>query len=97
MFVRVVVEVLVVHPRLVGAIAPAFGVMGAGALAVAGWHYRRAATASAGGGEVILRSPFSLTEAAKFALVFAVVLVVFKIVQRHYPGGGRSWSPGSRA
>ncbi len=87
MFVRVVVEVLVVHPRLVVSIAPAFAAMGVAAAAVAWLHYRRAVPP--GGGEVHLRSPFSLTEAAKFALFFALVLVVFKIVQQHYPAQGQ--------
>jgi uncharacterized membrane protein (DUF4010 family) len=62
--------------------------MGAGAAAAAWWHYRRASSAAAAGGGLVLRSPFSLTEAAKFALFFAFVLVVFTIVQRHYPEQG---------
>jgi len=88
MFVRVVVEVLVVYPRLVLAIAPAFAAMGAAAGVVAWWHYRRVSSSAAAGGDVILRSPFSLTEAVKFALFFALVLVVFKIVQGRYPEQG---------
>jgi uncharacterized membrane protein (DUF4010 family) len=43
---------------------------------------------TAAGGDLALRSPFSLTEAAKFALFFAVVLVVLKLVQGHYPEQG---------
>ena len=88
MFVRVVVEVLVVHPRLVAQIAPAFGAMGVAAAVAAWWHYRRASSAAAAGGDLALRSPFSLTEAVKFALFFALVLVVFKVVQEHYPEQG---------
>jgi uncharacterized membrane protein (DUF4010 family) len=89
MFVRVMIEVLVVHPRLLGPIAVPFAAMGAVAGALAWRHYRRATSTALAGGEVIGRSPFSLTEATKFALVFAVVLVVFKIAERHAPGGGQ--------
>jgi uncharacterized membrane protein (DUF4010 family) len=88
MFIRVVVEVLVVHPRLLAQIAPAFGGMGVAAAVAAWWHYRRASSGAAAGGELALRSPFSLTEATKFALFFALVLVVFKVVQGHYPEQG---------
>jgi uncharacterized membrane protein (DUF4010 family) len=89
MFVRVVVEVLVVHAPLVGLLAVPFAAMGAGAGLVAWWLYRRATSAAVTGDEVILRSPFSLTEAVKFALFFALVLVVFKIVEGRFPGQGQ--------
>ncbi|HWR96954.1 MAG TPA: DUF4010 domain-containing protein [Candidatus Methanoperedens sp.] len=88
MFVRVLIEVLVVHPGLVAQVAPAFAAMGAAAAAAAWWHYRCASSAAAAGGELVLHSPFSLTEAVKFALFFGLVLVVFKIVQGHYPEQG---------
>ena len=35
-----------------------------------------------------LRNPFSLTAAAKFALVFAAVLLLVKVTQFYFPGGG---------
>ena len=89
MFVRVVVEVLVVHAPLVGLLAVPFAAMCAGAGLVAWWLYRRATSAAVTGDEVILRSPFSLTEAIKFALFFALVLVVFKIVEGRFPGHGQ--------
>lgn len=89
MFARVVIEVLVVHPPLVGTIALPFAAMGAGAGFVAWWHYRRAASTAVPVGEVIVRSPFSLTEAVKFALFFAIVLVLFRLVERHAPGQGQ--------
>ena len=37
---------------------------------------------------VPLRNPFSLLAATKFGLLFAVVLVLVTLVQRHFPGGG---------
>ena len=89
MFVRVVVEVLVVNAPLVERLAVPFTAMGAGAGLVAWWHYRRATSAAVTGDEVIPRSPFSLTEAVKFALFFALVLVVFKVVEGRFPGQGQ--------
>ena len=87
MFVRVVIEVLVVYPALVVDIAPAFAAMAPAGGAIAWLHYLRAVPA--GGSEVPLRSPFSLTQASKFALVFAVVLVLFKVVQQRFPDQGQ--------
>jgi len=89
MFVRVVVEVLIVNAPLVEQIAVPFAAMGAGAGLVAWWLYQRATSAAVTGGEVIQRSPFSLTEAVKFALFFALVLVGFKVVELHAPGQGQ--------
>ncbi len=39
-------------------------------------------------GEVALKTPFSLTAAVKFALLFAVVLLVVALARRHFPGQG---------
>lgn len=39
-------------------------------------------------GEVEIENPFSLTAAAKFAALFAVVLLAVKIVQEHFPPSG---------
>ncbi len=89
MFVRVVVEVLVVNVRLLGGIAVPFAAMGAVAGAVAWWYYRHASSRAVADGEIIGRSPFRLTEAVRFALFFAVVLVVFKIVEGQAPGRGQ--------
>ena len=35
-----------------------------------------------------LRNPFSLTSAAKFAVLFAAVLLLVKLAQLYFPGGG---------
>ena len=89
MFVRVVVEVLVVNASLVPRLLIPFVAMGvtSGALA---WLF-----AVRGGGqqatttrEVPLKNPFSLTEAIKFGAFFAVVLLVVKLVQQYFPGEG---------
>jgi uncharacterized membrane protein (DUF4010 family) len=39
-------------------------------------------------GDLTVRNPFSLTAAAKFAAVLAVVLLAVKIVQEHFPPSG---------
>jgi uncharacterized membrane protein (DUF4010 family) len=39
-------------------------------------------------GDLNVQNPFSLTEAAKFAALFAVVLLAVKIVQEHFPPSG---------
>ncbi len=91
MFVRVVVEVVVVHISLLPRLLPALGVMGAVSLVAAGWFLRRDAAARQGvpfEGRVPLRNPFSLTSAVKFAAFFAVVLVVVKLVEQYLPGQG---------
>ena len=43
---------------------------------------------AAGKGSLKVQNPFSLTEAAKFAALFAVVLLAVKIVQEHFPPSG---------
>jgi len=49
--------------------------------------YRRASDRDATG-TIPLRNPFSLTSAAKFAALFAAVLLLVAIVQRNFPPEG---------
>jgi uncharacterized membrane protein (DUF4010 family) len=87
MFVRVLVEVLVVNRALLPHLALPFVAMALTAVGAA-WFYRsRAATVERTEG-VPLKNPFSLTAAAKFAAFFALVLLVVKLVQTYAPGGG---------
>jgi uncharacterized membrane protein (DUF4010 family) len=87
MFVRVIVEVLVVNGSLLGAVAPPFAAMAAVA-AGAAWYLRgRSAGADRIAG-VPLRNPFSLTAAMRFAAFFAAVLLVVRLVQLYSPGQG---------
>lgn len=89
MFARVVIEVAVVNIALVGRVLVPFMAMGAVASAVAWWALHSPhATPTTRDAAVELRNPFSLTEAAKFAAFFALVLVVVKGVQLHFPGEG---------
>jgi uncharacterized membrane protein (DUF4010 family) len=87
MFGRVLVIVLAVNVGLVYRLLPPFAAMGLMTLLVAWLLYRR-------GGEtaelqdVPLKNPFSLTAAAQFAVAFAVVLLLVKVTQFYFPGGG---------
>ena len=55
---------------------------------LAAWLLYRRGGATAGAQDVPLRNPFSLTAAAKFAVAFAVVLLLVKVTQFYFPGGG---------
>ena len=87
MFVRVIVEVLVVNRALLAQVAVPFAAMALTAIAAAWLLRSRAATAERTEG-VPLKNPFSLTAAAKFAAFFALVLLVVKLVQTYAPGRG---------
>jgi uncharacterized membrane protein (DUF4010 family) len=87
MFVRVVVEVLVVNRALLPLVAVPFGAM-ATVAAGAAWFLRRGSKLDARAENVPLRNPFSLTAAAKFAAFFALVLLVVELVQAYAPGRG---------
>jgi len=87
MFVRVLVEVLVVNRSLLAAVLLPFIAMAAAALAMAWYFHGRARGAPRTEG-VPLTNPFSLTAAAKFAAFFAFVLLVVKLVQVYAPESG---------
>jgi uncharacterized membrane protein (DUF4010 family) len=86
-FARVLVEVLVVNRELLPSLLPSIVAMGTVSAAF-GWMYQRRAGRDTEAGEVPLRNPFSLTAAIKFAALFAVVLLVVKLVQTHAPATG---------
>jgi uncharacterized membrane protein (DUF4010 family) len=89
MFVRVIVEVAVVHAPLVVPLLLPLGAMGAVTLTLSvAFATRTRRQPKTRAGDVPLRTPFSLTAAVKFALLFAVVLLVVKFTQRHFPGEG---------
>lgn len=88
MFTRMLLLVLVVNQSLVAALVAPFAAMAAIAAGAAWWLLRATAAHAADHDKVELRNPFSLTEAAKFAAYFAVVLLVVKGVQIYYPGEG---------
>jgi uncharacterized membrane protein (DUF4010 family) len=90
MFGRVIAEVLVVNRALIGRVAIPFAAMGAIAALAAWFFVHRGAKEAARkkAGEVRLRNPFSLTQAARFAALFAAVLLLVRLVQAYLPGRG---------
>jgi uncharacterized membrane protein (DUF4010 family) len=87
MFVRVIIEVLVVNRELLGAVLAPFAAMALTATGSAAYLHRRARSHEPTAG-VPLTNPFSLRAAAKFAAFFALVLLVDELVQTHAPGHG---------
>jgi uncharacterized membrane protein (DUF4010 family) len=87
MFGRVLVMVLAVNVGLVYPLLLPFGAMGVLTLLAAWLLYRRGGE-TAGSQDVPLKNPFSLTAAAQFAVAFAVVLLLVKMAQFYFPGGG---------
>jgi uncharacterized membrane protein (DUF4010 family) len=79
--------VLAVNAALVYPLLPPFAAMGLLTLLAAWLLYRRGGEAT-GPQDVPLRNPFSLTAAAKFAVAFAAVLLLVKVTQFYFPGGG---------
>lgn len=91
MFVRIVAAVAIVHAGLVASVAGPCGAMAAVSAAGALFFARGASTRggeAAGAVEVPLANPFSLWEAIKFCALFAVVLLVVKIVYLRFAAEG---------
>jgi uncharacterized membrane protein (DUF4010 family) len=86
-FVRVLIEVLVVNRALLPTLLPAIVSMTVVAAGFGVLHLRRAGR-DVEAQDVPLRNPFSLTSAIKFAALFAVVLLLVKIVQAYAPETG---------
>jgi len=82
------VEVLVVNRALLPALLPGILAMTAACAGFAWLHLGRAGKDEAEAHAVNLRNPFSLTSAMKFAALFAVVLLVVKVVQAYAPESG---------
>src|SRR6185369_7895198 len=87
MFARVLVISFAVYPTLLRALAIPMAVMGLASLvavAVLYWRYRQSQKAAKDGkqasGDIAVSTPFSLTQAVKFGLLFAVILLLVKIV-----------------
>ena len=88
MFARVLVLVVVVNRALLmPLLAPflAMAVIAAGAAAYLYFRHPAAFAPASGKGSFNVENPFSLTSAAKFAALFAAVLLAVKIVQEHFP------------
>lgn len=89
MFGRVVVAAAIVAPALLRPLLVPFVAMLVVCAAFA-WHGLRARRGAAAENveSVPLRNPFSLWAASKFALLFAIVLLLLEFAQRHLPGTG---------
>jgi uncharacterized membrane protein (DUF4010 family) len=87
MFARVLIEVLVVNGALLnGVLAP---LVTMGIVAIAFTAYYRSTSAAAGqSDDVHLKNPFSLRSAAKFAALFALILLVVKLAEQYAPDSG---------
>lgn len=90
MFVRVLVEVAVVHAPLLPRLLLPLGAMAVVSALAGGWCYWRTPVGSVSnaGDEVTLKNPFSLTAAVRFAAFFAVILLTVELVREYAPGGG---------
>lgn len=91
MCARILVEIAVVHPRLLAVAWPPFVAMGGVGLVAAWLFFRGSGPPTRGDGvadDVPLRNPFSLREACRFALLFAAVLLAVHLVERYAPAGG---------
>lgn len=82
MFVRVMVISFAVYPALLRDLAVPMSAMALATLAGAGILLLRQRSDGTSGksGEIPVSTPFTLTQAAKFGLLFAVILLVVKIV-----------------
>ena len=98
MFLRVIVLVAVLNRALLAPVLVPFMAMALAAGGYAGFLYFRdgSVDGSPPKGEVDIKNPFSLVEAAKFGALFAVVLLAVKIVQQHFPPSGLYASRRSR-
>ena len=92
MFLRVVAIVAVIHLPLLKILAIPFIAMSIIGLLTAGYFYRRCfrtrLKSEPTSRDVPLKNPFSLTKAAKFGLIFAIILVAVKIVEKRFSSQG---------
>jgi uncharacterized membrane protein (DUF4010 family) len=88
MFLRVLATVLIVNHALLPRLVVPFLAMAAVTAGLAWVMYRRAADDGSAGSGVPLSNPFSLTSAAKFAALFALVLLLVAFVQQNFPPEG---------
>jgi uncharacterized membrane protein (DUF4010 family) len=89
MFARIAVLIAVVNRPLLAAAWPPVAVMGVVTGAFAVWHYRAGlARTRPESRPLAVRNPFSLSAAARFGALLAVVLLVVKLAQRYAPAQG---------
>jgi len=82
MFLRVMVEVAVVHPPMLRHVGMPMGVLFGVGLILTLWFYRRGGQPGAAA-ELKLQNPFNLTSASQFGLFFAAVLVAVELARTY--------------
>ncbi len=89
MFIRVVIEVLVVFPRLMGALWLPLGTMFAGLICALAWTWwRRDRTGRRDHQPVVLKNPLQLGMALQFGLILAVVLLLSEAMKEWFGSSG---------
>lgn len=90
MFVRVIIEVAFVFRPMLPQLVTSFGLMAVSTVLCAMVFFRRSATAtdSTIAQTVVLKNPFSLSSAVRFAMLFALVLLMVELAQRYVPARG---------
>lgn len=86
--VRVMVNVTVVNPDMLGAVALPMGGIALAGVLVAGALYLRGKEKPSEGGEVKLQNPFRLGAAFQFGLLYAAILFACKAATTYLPAGG---------
>lgn len=91
MFLRILVVSFAVVPPLLPRLAPSMIAMALATIAIAAaLHWRdqaRATKKAEPAAELVITTPFSLTQAVKFGLLYAAILLVVKIVSDVWTGG----------
>ncbi|HEY7161267.1 MAG TPA: DUF4010 domain-containing protein, partial [Acidobacteriota bacterium] len=87
MFIRILVEVVVVNIKLLSSLVVPMITMAVLAATSAFLYYRWASGESRkhGSQDIPLKNPFSLVSALKFAVVFGIVSLLVKYVQQNFP------------
>lgn len=90
MFVRVGLTVAVVHRPLLASLLVPLGVMGSTTLAMALFYFLRAGRARGReqAPDVRVKNPFRLTASIRFALFFALMMLLVELVRRSLPASG---------
>lgn len=92
MFMRVIVVSFAVNPALLPRLSPSMIAMALATLTIGGaLHWRdqaRAGRTEQPAAELTIATPFSLTQAVKFGLLYAAILLLVKIVSDAWTGGG---------
>ena len=79
MFLRILVEVLIVNASLLPSLSVTMGFMAAGGLAVCFFIWKR--TQGETSDEVPLKNPFSIMPAIKFGLLYAVIVFAARVME----------------